>query len=330
MVSKRKVFLPVLLWFLFTGTFLISLIGCSGLKGTISKGVENEAGGLLRVVATTSIVGDVVKEVGGEKIHMTVLLAPGSNPHSYQPAPRDISAVTQAEVIFANGLKLETFLEDIIASAGGEAKVVAVSDGVDVRTFNGETEGGQGAPAGDHDHDLVNPDPHVWFDPQNVIIWTENIEATLTELDPKHSDYYRKRGEEYREQLRELDRWIQDQVAKVPEENRELVTDHTAFGYFADRYGFEQVGAVVPAPTTEAQPSGKQLAELEEKIREYDVQAIFVGRDFDPALSKRVAEDTGVKLVPLYFGSLTPPEGEASTYLEYMRENVSAIVNALR
>ncbi|MFO8036432.1 MAG: metal ABC transporter substrate-binding protein [Anaerolineales bacterium] len=326
MVFQRKVHISVYWLLLFTGFFVFSVIGCAPRTGAVQKDVEDKEGGRLRVVATTNIVGDVVGEVGGAWIDLTVLLPPGSNPHAYQPAPRDMSAVSEADVIFANGLKLETFLEDILASAGGEAKVVIVSEGVEVRVFNEKHEEGEGTA----DHDLKNPDPHVWFDPRNVIIWTENIESALAALDPAHSGTYRRRSDAYREQLRELDEWIADQVAKIPEENRELVTDHTAFGYFANRYGFEQVGAVVPAPTTEAQPSGKQLAQLEEKIQAYDVQAIFVGRDFDPALSARVAEDTGVQLVPLHFGSLTPPDGEAPTYLTYMRENVRAIVKALR
>jgi ABC-type Zn uptake system ZnuABC Zn-binding protein ZnuA len=328
MVVKRKAHKPFYGILVLTGFFLFSLAGCAPRMGTGGQEMEKAEGGLLRVVATTNIVGDVVGEVGGGWIDLTVLLRPGSNPHAYQPTPQDMSAVSEADVIFANGLKLETFLEDMITSAGAETKVVIVSAGVDVRAF--DEKQGEGAEDHDHEHELTNPDPHVWFDPRNVIIWTENIEGTLVDLDPAHSGTYHERAEAYRERLQELDEWIADQVAKVPEENRELVTDHTAFGYFADRYGFEQIGAVVPAPTTEAQPSGKQLAELEEKIQEYDVQAIFVGRDFDPALSERVAEDTGVELIPLYFGSLTPADGEAPTYLAYMRENVSAIVNALR
>lgn len=328
MVLKQQAHIPVYWLLLLIGFLLFSGIGCTSRMETVQQEMEKGEGGLLRVVATTNIVGDVVGEVGGEWIDLTVLLPPGSNPHAYQPTPRDVSTVSEADVIFANGLKLETFLEDILASAGGEAEVVIVSEGVDVRDFNEGHE--EGEEDHGHDHELTNPDPHVWFDPRNVITWTENIQSALVALDPAHSGYYRERAEAYREQLRELDAWIADQTAKIPEENRELVTDHTAFGYFAERYGFEQIGAVIPAPTTEAQPSGKQLAQLEEKIQTYDVQAIFVGKDFDPALSARVAEDTGVQLVSLHFGSLTPPGGEAPTYLAYMRENVSAIVNALR
>lgn len=289
---------------------------------------RDEGGGSLRVVATTTFVGDVVDEIGGERVDMTVLLSPGANPHSYQPTPRDIAGVTRADVVFVNGLGLELFVEDLIANAGGEAQVVHVSRGVEPRTFAGPSPEME-EKSGDHDHEENSPDPHVWLNPLNVVVWTENIEGALVALDPAGAEVYRENGQAYREELQSLDRWIQSQVERIPPEDRELVTDHLVFGYFADRYGFELVGAVVPAPTTEAQPSGQQLAQLQDLIQEYDVQAIFVGRDFDPSLAERMAEDAGIRLVPLYFGSLTAADGPAGTYLEYMRTNVRAIVEAL-
>jgi len=314
----------------------------------------------LRVVATTTFVGDVVSRIGGEHISLTVLLPYGANPHSFQPSPQDLAAVSQADVVFANGAGLEVFLEDLIGNAGGEAEMIHVSEGIGLRSFNPSAEDHDHGEAEDHDHEEAEDhegtdghdhqegeshaheegeghahhhggvDPHVWFDPTNVMVWVDNIQETLSRLDPANEDRYQDNAQTYRAQLDELDSWIRDQVSQITEGNRYMVTDHTVFGYFAEEYGFHQVGAVIPAATTEAEPSGKHLAELSDTIREYDVKAIFVGIDFDPNLSQRIAEDTGVKLVQLYFGSLTKDDGPAGTYIEFMRYNVEAIVEALR
>ena len=127
-----------------------------------------------------------------------------------------------------------------------------------------------------------------------------------------------------------MDAWIREQVAQIPPQNRKLVTDHLLFGYFAERYGFEQVGAIIPAYSTAAQPTAQEVAEIENAIRTLGVKAVFVGKTVNPALAQRVAEDTGIRLVGLYHGSLSEPGGEAATYLDYLRYNVTQIVNALK
>ena len=304
-----------------------------------------EDAGKLNVVATTTFVADVVSHIGGERINLQTLLPYGANPHSYQPSPQDVAAVNQADVIFANGAGLEIFLEELIDNAGGDADVVPVSERVELRSFNlqggggpdheqGETDAQDGSKPhqedGSEDGELQGVDPHVWFDPTNVMVWVENIQETLVRLDPENEEQYREQARSYRSELERLDAWIREQVADIPENNRYFVTDHTVFGYFAEEYGFQQVGAVIPAATTEAEPSGKHLAQLSDIIREYDVKAIFVSKDFDPSLSRRIAEDTGVEVVPLYFGSLTEDDGPAGTYISFMRYNVEAILGALK
>ncbi|MFO7943586.1 MAG: metal ABC transporter substrate-binding protein [Anaerolineales bacterium] len=326
--------------------FLLSLF-CLSACAPAGTSYRADVDGKLKVVATTTFVGDVVSRIGGEGIHLTVLLPYGANPHSFQPSPQDVAAVSQADVVFANGVGLEVFLEDLIENAGGDAEVVHVSEGIDLRSFHSQTEGGHDHGEGEdqahdegtshedegsdgHYHDPGGADPHVWFDPTNVMVWVDNIQETLVRLDPANEDCYQENAQTYRAQLEDLDSWIQDQVSQIPQDNRYIVTDHTVFGYFAEEYGFQQVGAVIPSPTTEAQPSGKHLAELSDTIQEYAVKAIFVGKDFDPSLSQRIAEDTGVKLVQLYFGSLTEDDGPAGTYIEFMRYNVKMIVEVLR
>jgi ABC-type Zn uptake system ZnuABC Zn-binding protein ZnuA len=283
----------------------------------------------LKVVATTSIVGDVVSQVGGDLIELSVLLPVGTDPHSFDPTPQDMSKVAEADLVFANGAGLEEFLEDLIASAGAEGKIVYLSEGIDYLMFEdgiNHDEGQEGEHEGDHD----GVDPHTWTDPNNVIVWVGNIEHALSEVDPEHADAYGANVQAYRTELGDLDAWIREQVALIPEDRRKLVTDHTLFSYYAEEYGFEQVGALIPGYSTLAQPSAQELAEIEDAIGAYGVKAIFVGNTVNPALAERVAEDTGVLLVFLYTGSLSEAGGEAGTYLEYMQYNTQAIVEALK
>ena len=274
--------------------------------------------GKLRVVATTSIIGDVVHNIGRDDIQLTVLIPAGSDPHSFEPSPQQIAALSEADVVFVNGFGLEQSLMPVIEDAVPKEKIVVVSEGVEPLEF-GSTVAHDGEEA--HRYD-----PHTWMDPNNVIIWTENIERALSEADPAHAEAYHARAEAYRQQLRELDAWIRMQIE--PLLPLKIVTDHKIFGYFARRYGIEQVGAIIPAYSAAAQPSAQELAQLEDAIRRLGVKAVLVGNTVNPQLAKQVAEDTGVKLIPIYTGSLSGPDGPASTYLDFMRYNVNAIVQA--
>jgi ABC-type Zn uptake system ZnuABC Zn-binding protein ZnuA len=274
----------------------------------------------LRVVATTSIVADVVQNVGGDLIDLATLLPLGADPHAFEPTPQDAAAVAGAHVVFANGAGLEVFLENLLASAGEGVAVVSVSSGIELLDLG----------AGHDEHQHEGADPHVWFDPNNVIVWTHNVEHALSALDPANAGAYKANAEAYAAELKALDGWIQEQVAQVPEGNRKLVTDHASFGYFARRYGFEQVGAVFPGYSTLAEPSAQELAALEEAIRTHGVKAVFVGLSVNPTLAERVAEDTGTQVVFLYTGSLSEPGGPAGDYIAFMKYNVAAIVEALQ
>lgn len=298
--------------------------------GPIENEPESDDSASLEVVVTTTFVGDVVGQVAGEFPEITVLLEPGQNPHSYQPTPRDMVKISQADAIFVNGLNLEEFLDDLLDGSGTEAELIVVSEGIQplgLPDQNGEG-GNDHENEEEHDHG-IGYDPHVWFDPNNLIIWTNNIVNALTRLDPSHAADYQANGQAYQEELITLDSWIRTEVDRIPEGNRELVTDHTSLGYFAQQYGFRQIGAVIPTLTTEAETSGQELAGLIDTIRENQVKAIFIGMDYDPTLAQRVAEETGVDLIPLYFGSLTNGE-PAGTYLDFMRYDVRAIVSALQ
>jgi ABC-type Zn uptake system ZnuABC Zn-binding protein ZnuA len=308
---------------------IIILAAC----GPIADRPAEEEGSGLEIVATTTFIGDVVSQITGDIAQITVLLEAGQNPHSYQPAPQDMVKISQADVIFVNGLDLEEFLDDLLDGTDTDAELIVVSEGIqplgmpEMEHLDEEDPEGEGQEE-DEDNHGVGYDPHVWFDPNNMIIWTENIVQALSRLDPDHTEDYQSNGQIYQDQLSELDNWIRQEVERIPEAQREIVTDRTTLTYFADEYGFTQIGAVIPALTTEVETSGQELAGLIDTIREHQVGAIFIGNDFDPTLAQRVAEETGVELIPLYFGSLSDGE-PAGTYLEFMRYDVNAIVSGL-
>lgn len=323
-------------FFAYLAVLLILLAAFSGCATTPStEDVEHEGmpdlsavslaeGERLRVVATTSIVYDVVANVGGELIDLTMLIPLGTDPHGFEPRPQDVAAISEAHVIFANGMGLEEFLDPLLESAGAAGSVVHVSHGVDFLETEDEEEEHQ---ADEHDH--AGTDPHTWMNPNNVKVWVQNIETALSALDPDNTVQYQFNAADYTEKLQVLDEWIRQRVADIPETDRRLVTDHLIFAYLADAYGFEQVGAVIPGYSSLAEPSAQELAELVDAIQEFEVKAILVGGTVNPNLSQSIAQDTGAELIFVYTGSLSEPGAGAETYLDYMRFNVNAIVQAL-
>jgi len=288
------------------------LVACGASSPTDVKGSLN-------VVASTSIVGDVVSKVGGDLINLTVLYPPGTDPHTFEPRPKDIAAISNADIVIIHGLGLEETLQ-LTLDSNVKGKLIQVSEGVPVLEFGGDG----------HTDEHGIGDPHTWTDPNNVIIWTKNIATALSEADSTNAQTYQANADAYIAQLHDLDAWIRTQVETVPVGQRQLVTDHSAFGYFAHTYGFEQVGLVVAALSTNAAPSAKQIADLMSAIKSHNVPAIFVGNTVNPALAEQVAKDTGTKVVFVYTGSLSAPGGEADSYIKFMRYNVNAIVEALK
>ncbi len=303
-------------------TLLLALAACSSAEPDENAmpslaPASLGAGAKLHVIATTSIVADVVGNVGGDHIDLKTLMPPGTDPHAFEPTPQDIAAVSDAHVIFANGIGLEEFLEPLLESAGATGRIAHVSHGIVLHDAEHE----------DKHHDA---DPHTWTDPNNVVTWVHNIQQALSTLDPANASSYESKALRYKTELTELDAWVRDQVSQIPQAQRKIITDHDIFGYFVDRYGFNQVGAIFPGYSTLTEPSAKELAELEDKVRNLDVKAVFVGHTVNPNLAQRVAEDTGVQLVYVYTGSLGQAGEPADSYIAYMRYNVNAIINALK
>jgi ABC-type Zn uptake system ZnuABC Zn-binding protein ZnuA len=285
--------------------------------------VSLSPGQKLKVVATTNIVAHVVSEIGGDAIELTELLPNGADPHTYIATPQDVAAVADAHVIFANGAGLETdFLPELVQDS--DAPVIHVSDGIEFRDLG---EGKPVSPDREAEHEGI--DSHTWTTPANVVVFVHNIERALSALDPANAESYGANAMAYEAELEALDEWVNAQIETIPAENRKFVADHSVFGYYADRYGLEQIGAVVSAFSTAAEPSAQELAALEDAIRETGVKAVFVGTTVNPSLAKQVAEDTGTRLVPLYTGSLGPKGSGVETYTAYTCSNTVAIVDAL-
>lgn len=287
----------------------------------------------LQVLATTSIVADVVQQVGGDYVNVTLLLPLGTDPHTFEPRPQDAVALAETQIVFANGAGLEEFLEPLLESTGAADKVVEVSAGIELLAFeehHHEDEEHEGEEHEGEEHHHEGGDPHTWMDPNNVLIWVDNIAAALIAEDPEHAAAYQSNAEAYAASLRELDAWIRSMVDQIPVESRGLVADHAVFGYFVEEYGFIQVGTITGSFSTSAAPSAQELAALEDDIRSFGVRAVFIGVDTNQELAAQIASETGVQLVPIYHASLSDAAGPAASYLEMMRYNVTAFVEALK
>jgi ABC-type Zn uptake system ZnuABC Zn-binding protein ZnuA len=252
--------------------------------------------------------------VAGDRVQVVSLLPIGADPHSYQPSPQDVARITDAGLIILNGAEYERFLAPMLENAEGGITIVEASAGLSLRR---EAQGGHGV------------DPHLWLDPNNVILYVENIREGLTHFDPEGAAEFRANAEAYTAELTALNAWIEEQVKQIPADNRLLVTNHEAFGYFAGRYGFTVAGTVVESFSTDASPSAQQMAGLIDQIRSMGAPAIFMDAGDNPALARQIADEAGVGLVSdLHLESLTDG-APAGTYIDMMKYNVTRIVGAL-
>ena len=285
-------------------------------------------GELLKVVATTSIIGDVAAQVGGDAIDLTTLMDAGENPHSYEPAAKDLAAVAKADIIFVNGWDLEEALVDDLENIGENAVLVPVSANIEPMEFGGHSEDSG------NEHNHSGPDPHAWFSIHNVEQWAENIEITLASADPANAETYQTNANAYLPQLRELDTDVKEKLAEISAENRTLITNHSALGYFARDYDFEILGTVIPGMSTLAEPSASNLVELIGTMEAHGVCTIFTETTVSDTLAQTVAAELSgcdnVKVLPLYTGALGPTGSGADSYIGMFRANVDAILEGLR
>ena len=261
------------------------------------------------VIATISIIGDVVKNVAGDSVNLITLVGPDGDAHEYEPIPADSINIAKANIIFENGLNLEHWLDKLYSASGSKAKRIVVSKGVSPRIFEDNPQ---------------ETDPHAWQDVTNVILYTQNVRDALIALDSANKDKYTANAADYIAKLQSLDAWVQAQVVLIPVDKRKLVTNHDALGYFARRYGFQIIGAVIPSATTEAaDPSAKQTADLLNIIKANGVHAIFSENMANPKIAQTLAKEAGVVVGPeLYTDALGPVGSEGETYLKMIKYNV--------
>jgi zinc/manganese transport system substrate-binding protein len=283
--------------------------GCGGSVGGSSGRVE--------VVATTTQIGDWARRIGGGAVEVHQLLQPNSDPHDYEPRPADVEATAGADVVFENGDELDHWMGKVVSEAGGSPTVVVLGDHVPVKR-PGEKSGPEAS----------RYDAHWWHDPRNAISAVAQIRNTLVAVDGAHANAYRRRAAAYVTSLRALDRGIDACMAKVPATERKLVTDHDAFGYFADRYGIKVVGAVIPSQTTQAQPSARDTARLIALVKREHVKAVFPESSINPRLAQTIARETGADAHYTLYGDTLGPKGSAGgTYLSMEAANASAMVS---
>jgi ABC-type Zn uptake system ZnuABC Zn-binding protein ZnuA len=261
------------------------------------------------------------------------------DPHTFEITPGVARTASEADVVLVNGIGLDDFLLDDIEGANGEVRIVTVTDGIELIEGGHEHEDEdehEGEAEDEHDeddedHEEGGFDAHVWQDPLRVKVMVANIAAALAEVDPDNADDYQANAEAYQHTLDETHAEIQALIDEIPQESRKLVTNHEALTYFADRYGFEIVGTVIPGTSTEADPSAGELAELSELIEHESVRAIFTEQLVDPRVAEQLASDTGVEIVyDLYTDSIGEPGSPGETLHGMLLENARLISEALR
>lgn len=267
----------------------------------------------LQVVATFSILGDVVHAIAGDKIDLTILVGPDGDTHSYEPVPQDSVALTNAQLIFENGLGFEPWLDDLVTAANGQGQRVVVSEGIIANDPSGAT------------------DPHIWQNPYHYVRVAEVVRDTLSAADRINAVTYQLNANATISQLLETDTYVLQQIQTLPANQRKLVTNHDAFGYFASRYGLEIVGSALGSVSIEgANGSAANLVKLVEDIRATGAKAIFPENVENVDVVNQVAQEAGVVVgTPLCSDALTFADGPCPTYLQLIRHNVDSIVSAL-
>jgi zinc/manganese transport system substrate-binding protein len=268
------------------------------------------------VVASFSILADMVRQIGGDAVSVSSLVPPDGDPHTYEPRPSDLRAVAAARLLVVNGLGLEGWMTRLVGSAGYRGPVATASTGIRARTM---VEDGGAAVT----------DPHAWQDARNGAAYARTIAAALAQADPARAGRFHDAGERYAAAILDTDAWIVRQFAPIPPARRIIITTHDAFGYFGARYGITVRAA--EGISTDAEPSARAIATLVGQIRRDHVRAVFLENMTDPRLAAMLAQEAGAALgEKVYSDALSPPGGPADTYLGMFRHNVPLFVAAMQ
>ena len=269
----------------------------------------------LKVLATFSILGDFVKNVGGDRVEVATLVGPNSDAHVYAPAPADAKKVADAKVVIVNGLGYEGWMSRLAKASGSKAPVVVASKGVKERkALGGHGHGGA--------------DPHAWQSVANAKVYVANIRDALVAADPVGKAAYEANAAAYLGKLDALDADVKATVAAIPADRRKIISTHDAFGYFQQAYGVEFVAP--QGVSTEAEPSARDVARIITQVKKQKIPAVFLENIADPRLMERIAQESGARVGgKLYSDALTDAKGDAPTYLDMMRHNIKQISTAL-
>ena len=313
----------------------LTLLGLSALAvaGCGSDDGDEASSSKITVAATTTQVGDLVREVGGDAVTVKQILTPNSEAHDYEPRPNDVGAVAASKIVFASGLGLDAWSTKLVKESGSEAEVVDLSSGLPVSHATGEGEAHADEKEGEahadekEAHGHGETDPHWWHDLTNLEAATTEVETALIAADPAAKDQITANADAYRAKIKKVDEQIRACLNKVPANERLIVTDHDAFVYFTERYGVTSKGAVFPSTSTQGQASAGEVAALEKLIREEKVKAIFPESSLNPALAERIASDTGASSdYTLYGDTLGAADSPEGTVLGAEAANAKAMV----
>jgi zinc/manganese transport system substrate-binding protein len=313
----------------------ILVVAC-GAPGADSPGAGGED--RLAVVATTTQVGALAREIGGEAVELTVLLQPGVEAHDFELSPAQGAALEGADLVLLSGAGLEDWLTDTLTTIGVEDRAVDLSEGVSLRApaegapaHDDEDEGHSDEDHSDDGHAGDAVDPHYWLSAPNAIVMAENVRDALAAAAPEGADGFADRADAVVARLRAADDEIRAMLADIPDADRGLVTDHDALGYFVDEYGLRFIGSVFPSLDVSSEPSAQEIEALVADIRENDVRAIFTESAVNATLAEAVADETDARLVdePLYTDSLGPEGSGAETIDGMLLHNARVIRDGL-
>lgn len=298
----------------------ISLLFSFGLIGCQPPETNSGEANTLKVVTTTTMITDWTENIAGDNIEVIGLLNAGDDPHLYEPVPQDTQHLEEADLILYNGYDLEPKLIQLIASAGENTRKLAVGEVVSPLDESAITE---------EETNFV-PDPHVWGNIENAIVMTEAIAAELVAVSPENENIYQENLEEYTAELKTLHNWIEAQIDTIPPDNRQLVTTHDAFQYYAQTYGLEVTGTLIGI-STEEQPSAQTVSKLVERVQETNVPTIFPETLINPTLIETVAAEANVELATeeLYGDALGAPGSDGDSYIKMMEANTRTLVTNL-
>lgn len=312
------------------GSLLAALAGAAAFW--LSMPAAQADGKPVDVVASFSILGDIVKQVGGADVHVDTLVGPDGDAHEYEPTPGDARTLAAAQVLAVNGLGFETWLPKLVKASGFKGVTVVASEGVVPRSFDNDDSGGhdndekRSRAAGAND---IHTDPHAWQDLANGVIYANNIATALAAADPAHADAYRERAAAYVAKINALDARVKQAFAAIPVERRRVVTSHDAFGYFGQAYGMTFISAV--GISTEAEPSAAGVARIIDQVKREKVPAVFFENVSSTRLAQQISHETGAKVGgTLYSDALAKPGLPAATYLGMFEWNLSQFNAALK